>query len=164
MTAWAGPRPSVPLLLLLHLFLLPRGQARAVLLTPWPERSRPSGPRPRHNSESVVENRTLPTVEGRVFSNVQRQRQSPRQLQYSIAIINIIAIMSMIASPPSGPSAPHRHHGHHRLIATMAIIASSPPWPSSPHRHHGHQRLIVSIARIAMIARPVSRPVIDRNQ
>ena len=43
-----------------------------------------------------------PNVEGRVFSNVQRQRQSPRQPQYSIAIINIITIMSMIASPPSG--------------------------------------------------------------
>ena len=47
LTTRAGPRPSVPLLLLLLLFLLPRGQARVVLLTPWPERSRPSGPRPR---------------------------------------------------------------------------------------------------------------------
>ena len=101
-----------------------------------------------------------PTVEGRVNSNVQRQRQSPRQLQYSIAIINIIAIMSMIASPPSWPSSPHRHHGHHRLIATMAIIASSPPWPSSPHTlvaitapsPSAYQRFIASIASIASIA------------
>ena len=101
-----------------------------------------------------------PTVKGRVFSNVQRQRQSPRQLQYSIAIINIIAIMSMIASPPSWPSSSHRHHGHHRLIATMAIIASSPPWPSSSHTlvaitapsPSAYQRLIASIASIAIIA------------
>ena len=87
-----------------------------------------------------------------------------------IACIALIAIMAIIASSPSLPSwpgSPHRHHGHdrliaimvhHRLIATMAIIASPPSWPSSPHRHHVHQHLIASIA---IIARPVSRPVLD---
>ena len=39
-----------------------------------------------------------PTVETSFEGSVQ----SPRQLQYSTDIVNIIAIMAMIASPPSG--------------------------------------------------------------
>ena len=72
-----------------------------------------------------------PTVEGRAVSNVQTtfegSIQSPRQLQCSIAIINIIAIMAMIASSPSWPSLPHhRHHANNRLTTIVTIIAPSP--------------------------------------